>query len=78
MAPSNYTLEQQLDAFYSLLRFEDNGCWIWDGALSTTKYGQFHFRGKTTFAHRVSWMLHRGEIPHGMSVCVTPVIPPDA
>jgi len=47
-------------------------CWIWTGLRSghgPHMYGRISFRGKNSIAHRVSWMLFRGEIPQGLSVC---------
>lgn len=53
-----------------LARFEkkyepvtESGCWIWTGSLNEHGYGGFHLRGKTTKAHRVAWLLYRGEFP---------------
>lgn len=51
------------------------GCWIWRGAMMGTGYGCImtgsrrgpHYGPKA--AHRVSWMLHYGEIPPGLYVC---------
>lgn len=53
------------------------GCWIWMGAEDRHfGYGMFTIKKyKTEKAHRVSWMLYRGEIPKGLCVlhrCDTP------
>jgi hypothetical protein len=61
-------------------RFERNyrvepgcGCWVWEGYLAKTGYGQFRMTtnpsDRPIGAHRASWLLHKGEIPHGMMVC---------
>ena len=53
----------------------NSGCWLWFGACSSEGYGSFCFLGKTEPAHRVSWILYRGEIPLGAFVlhrCDTP------
>lgn len=49
----------------------ENGCWIWQGALSTKGYGTFCFpkRGKSHRAHRVSYVLFVGDISEGALVC---------
>ena len=44
---------------------EVTGCWMWQKSVNTNGYGQFRFRGKPQQAHRVSWILHFGEIPNG-------------
>lgn len=50
-----------------------DACWLWAGARSgTMKYGYLHFGSKTErspkAAHRVSWEIHRGQIPEGIWV----------
>jgi hypothetical protein len=44
------------------------GCWLWTKAKTTDGYGQKHIDGKLEYAHRLSWKLHRGEIPAGLFV----------
>lgn len=39
------------------------GCWEWTASLTAAGYGQMRFRGTRELAHRVAWMLFRGEIP---------------
>ena len=46
-------------------RSKDNDCWEWTGALNGSGYGSFCYNGKTTNAHRVSWLIHNGSIPKG-------------
>jgi len=43
-------------------------CWEWIGARGPGEYGAFGM-GKTTRAHRVSWIFAYGDIPEGMLVC---------
>jgi hypothetical protein len=47
----------------------EEGCWEWIGAKKSYGYGNFYFREITMMAHRVSYILHIGEIPDGMLVC---------
>lgn len=47
-----------------------SGCHEWTGCIHRG-YGQFRFRGKTTRAHRVAWIIANGEIPDGLLVCHT-------
>lgn len=44
-------------------------CWIWIGNIHVHGYGVIIDNHKTLLAHRVSWELHNGPIPDGMSVC---------
>lgn len=47
-------------------------CWLWTASLrGKTGYGAFKLNGKTVDAHRLSYQLHKGEIPEGMYVCHT-------
>lgn len=45
-------------------------CWQWTGSKRTFGYGHFRAENKRRCdAHRFSWEIHRGAIPHGMCVC---------
>ncbi len=56
------------------------GCWPWTATRDSCGYGQIGIRGRTMNAHRLSWLIHKGDIPkgigsHGMCVlhtCDTP------
>ena len=57
-------------------RFEDfiskdvkTDCWEWLGHKVGLGYGRFWLKGKMQSAHRISYELHKGEIPDGMQVC---------
>lgn len=51
---------------------EGDGCWEWNAALrGKTGYGAIKVEGKVIDAHRLSWMIHFGDIPTGMYVCHT-------
>ena len=41
------------------------GCWEWCGSRSNsgTGYGNFYLNGRLVRTHRLSWMMHMGEIP---------------
>jgi hypothetical protein len=48
----------------------NSGCWLWtDATMKRGGYGQMSAFGKPRPAHRISWMLYRGEIPPGKFVC---------
>lgn len=43
-------------------------CWNWKASITTHGYGQIMWRGKPVKAHRASWFIHHGSIPHGLHV----------
>lgn len=43
-------------------------CWVWVGSHIPEGYGALWVDGQQLGAHRVSWELHRGEIPKGLCV----------
>ena len=45
------------------------GCWQWQGHVNHDGYGYLYIHQKFIFAHRVSWLLHYGDIPNGQEVC---------
>jgi hypothetical protein len=50
---------------------EHSGCWLWQRSVQRNGYGQIGSGGKyggMRNTHRVSWEVHRGEIPAGMQV----------
>ena len=58
-----------LDRLFAKCTPEPNsGCWLWTGALSRIGYSSFRFRGTTQLGHRVSYILHRGEIPDDLEI----------
>jgi len=72
---TKYTDIQILDAFKAKWdiskdsSYNGTPCWIWNACLLGPRgYGAFRFRGKTTTAHRVAYILFVGEIPDGLCV----------
>ena len=55
--------------FRQCFTVQPNGCWLWDRAKITSGYGTIVLDGKQIYAHRLSWILHRGPIPDGAFVC---------
>jgi len=47
---------------------EVTDCWNWRGNLSQDGYGQFHYNGATTVAHRFIYECTHGAIPGNMTV----------
>lgn len=79
--PTSAYLETPLERFEAKYIKAPSGHWIWTGArASRNQYGTFVFDGRTQPAHRVSWMLYRGEIPDSteldhlcrVTLCVNP------
>ena len=48
-----------------------DGCWEWNGTPKGNGYCRCRYGGKEELAHRVSYMVHHGDIPEGLFVCHT-------
>lgn len=48
-----------------------NGCWLWTGWKTHQGYGNICVRGKNTPVHRLSYLIHKGEIGRRLYVCHT-------
>jgi hypothetical protein len=46
----------------------NSGCWLWLGGHIGNGYGNFYLSGKRLLAHRVSYELHVGQIPGGLTL----------
>lgn len=44
-------------------------CWIWLGSRDSKGYGRVWYQGRRQRAHRVSYILIRGEITRGLLAC---------
>lgn len=44
-------------------------CWLWNGAPTTNGYGRIKSGKHFLSAHRVSYVIHNGNIPKDMHVC---------
>jgi hypothetical protein len=60
-----------MTTFLSHVSKTESGCWLWLGATRGDQYGACKFRKKAEGVHRVSWILHFGEIPAGKVVMHT-------
>lgn len=49
-------------------KLSDSGCWEWIGTLRNG-YGRIYWIDRVATAHRISWIIHNGEIPTGKFVC---------
>ena len=59
---------KNLNKFFEKVKKTET-CWLWTGATSESGYGAFGYRGKWMRANRVSFLIHKGEIPEEMLVC---------
>ena len=50
-------------------------CWLWTGCKDRKGYGKFWLNKKVGSAHRGSYILFKGMIPDGLSVCHSCDIP---
>lgn len=58
-----------MDRFFEKVEKTDS-CWIWTAATrGKSGYGSIKVDGKVIDAHRVSYMIHNGQIPKGLLVC---------
>ncbi len=63
------TKEKHKRLFFNKIE-KTQDCWIWKGAKNKSGYGSFRHEGKHWMrANRVSYLLHKGDIPEGMLVC---------
>jgi|SRR5208282_2816987 len=69
--------EQRKQKFLeSVAMIPEAGCWIWLKAVNHSGYGIVGYLGASKLAHRVSWMLFRGNIPDGLGVLHRCDVPP--
>lgn len=46
----------------------EGSCWIWTKCLNWDGYAHTSFGGRSTTVHRISYLIHKGDIPAGMVV----------
>ena len=61
--------------FMKFVSKQENGCWIWHAAISSTGYGCYWFEGRVESAHIASYKMHVGSIPSGMELDHTCNVP---
>lgn len=56
------------DRLLSKIRIDDaSNCWNWTGTRSSSGYGRIKVNKRWLQASRVSYEVHKGQIPIGMS-----------
>ncbi len=64
--PGKLSKKVIFDSFPTLSKVDPvTKCWNWNGASTVQGYGQTVYEGKSILAHRLSWIIHFGEIPKG-------------
>lgn len=59
--------ERQIKNFWAKVKVgKPDECWEWQA--NKQRYGRLRLNDKNPLAHRVSWLIHFGEIPQGMCV----------
>lgn len=53
--------------FYEKIAFGSTECWHWIGTIDSVGYGRL-MHPKENKAHRISWIIHVGQIPKGMKI----------
>ena len=62
--------EKYLEKFWSrVAKKSDDECWGWLAYKNTDGYGIMRVNDKVHRAHRISWVIHNGQIPDDLCVC---------
>jgi hypothetical protein len=56
--------------FWNYVKVMKNKCWEWTGSKDIRGYGRISTKAgmSPAKAHRISWEIHYGKIPHGLNV----------
>ena len=54
--------------FFSKIKYDSSGCWLWTGAKGTHGYGGFWCK-RPILPHRWSFAYFKDDIPEGVYVC---------
>lgn len=62
-----------IERFHKKYIVDENKCWNWQGGTrgsdKNRQYGRHWANGESINAHRFSYIIYFGEIPHGIYVC---------
>ena len=53
---------------------QNGECWLWDGFTTRGGYGRVKYKSQVWETHRLSYTLHKGDIPDGLFVLHDPVL----
>ncbi|AUR94122.1 hypothetical protein NVP1191O_63 [Vibrio phage 1.191.O._10N.286.52.B4] len=57
------------ERFFNRFKKDHSGCWLWVSHCDKDGYGILPATGAAVRAHRLSYEIHKGPIPHGMVIC---------
>ena len=61
---------QKKKELFNKLVIKKEGCWKWKNVLDSAGYSRINCGNRSSvLGHRVSWLIHKGEIPEGLFVC---------
>ena len=60
--------EKDIPRFWKKVNKHADGCWEWNAYVSPNGHGRFSVDGVSRYAHRFSYVLHKGEIPAGLFI----------
>jgi hypothetical protein len=60
--------DQAYDKLFSRVEVKENGCWEYTRFRNPLGYGMLRYKGLTTLAHRLSYMLCIDDLPDDMCV----------
>lgn len=70
VAPSIQLTENDIDRFWGKVS-KSHSCWEWRACIDSDGYGRLQVQGSNLKSHRISFQIHKGDIPHEMCVCHT-------
>lgn len=65
--------QRLIDRFNAKYQKDESGCWIWTASCAGKGYGQIKLPGtrRQIYAHRLSYLIHKGELPDAKHICHT-------
>ncbi len=69
--PVNFTPNQLVRFWKKISKDGENGCWKWLNAKDKDGYGKIRVQATDMRAHRLSWIIHRGQIPESSLILHT-------
>lgn len=62
--------QKDIDRFWAKVNIlSSDQCWNWTDQPTRYGYGQFKINNKTWRAHRLAYLISKGDIPSGLYVC---------